>query len=164
MPVDKLFGALNISASGLSAQRKKLDAISSNLANANTTRTDEGGPYRRKITVMKAQKTEGFQIVLNRSARKLAVTRPGHISTAPALSTAREEEVGVKAEMTVDNSDFRRVYDPNHPDADADGYVRMPNVNIVTEMVDMITASRSYEANLSAINTAKKMARAALDI
>lgn len=164
MPIDKLFGALNISASGLSAQRKKLDAISSNIANANTTRTDEGGPYRRKITIMKAQKTTGFQLVLNRTAQKLAVTRPGHIRTAPALSTPREEEVGVKAEVTEDMSDFRRVYDPSHPDADADGYVRMPNVNIVNEMVEMISASRSYEANLSSIATTKKMANAALDI
>ncbi len=164
MPIDKLFTALNISASGLSAQRKKLDAVASNIANANTTRTENGEPYRRRVAVMKAQKTEGFQVVLQRTTNKLAVTNPHHIQVRKKILSNKEEEVAVQAQVKEDPSEFRKVYDPTHPDADEDGYVRMPNINLVTEMVDMINASRNYEANLSSINTAKKMAKAALDI
>ncbi len=164
MPIDKLFGALNISASGLSAQRKKLDAVASNIANVNTTRTENGEPYRRRIAVMKAKKAEGFQVVLRKTTQKLAVTNPNHLQPRKHLLTNKEEEVAVQAQIKEDPSEFRKVYDPSHPDADKDGYVRMPNINLVTEMVDMINASRNYEANLSSINAAKKMAKAALEI
>jgi len=164
MAIDKLFGALNISASGLSAQRKKLDAIASNIANANTTRTENGQPYRRRITVMKAKNLDSFEIALKEKSKKLAITNSKHLRGEPFKLTTRQRDVAVEASVQEDQSEFRRVFDPTHPDADEDGYVYLPNVNMVSEMVDMISASRSYEANVAAIDSAKKMARAALDI
>ena len=164
MSIDKIFSALNISASGLSAQRKRLDAIASNIANAQTTRTEDGGPYRRKISVMKEKKVDGFEIVLREKSQKLAISNPNHISEKRTVFTTKGKDVGVKTEIQEDVSEFKRVYDPTHPDADEEGYVSLPNINMVSEMVDMISASRSYEANLSAMDAAKKMAKAALDI
>jgi len=141
-----MFGAINASASGMTAERLRLDLISNNIANANTTRTAEGGAYRRQMAVFAARNGEGdFGSIM-----------------AGAMGQAGQ---GVRVVgITRDNAPLRRVYDPNHPDAKADGYVEMPNVNIVTEMVDMMTASRAYEANVTAVNTAKSMAMKALDI
>ena len=164
MSVDKLFGALNISASGLSAQRKKLEIISSNIANVETTKTKEGGPYRRKIAVLEAKKARSFDAVLRSKTNRLATTNPRHISGSDRLHRSKSEEVAVDVKVTEDQSELRSVYDPGHPDADENGYVRYPNVNMISEMVDMINASRSYEANVSSIDSAKKIARAALDI
>jgi flagellar basal-body rod protein FlgC len=164
MPIDKIFGALNISASGLSAQRKKLEVISSNIANAETTRTKEGGPYQRKIAVLKAKKENNFETVLKSKSGRLITTRAKHFPGSSILQKSGSQEISVQTNIETDQSDFKMVYDPNHPDADEDGYVYYPNVNMVTEMVDMINASRSYEANLTAIDASKKMAKAALDI
>lgn len=164
MPIDKVFGALNISASGLSAQRKKLEVISSNIANAETTRTDGGGPYQRKIAVLKAKKLNNFETVLRNKSSKLSTTHAKHFRGSDKMQKSRSQEISVQTNIETDGSDFKMVYDPNHPDANEDGYVYYPNVNMVTEMVDMINASRSYEANLSAIDASKKMAKAALDI
>jgi len=133
-----LFHSLDISASGLTAQRLRMDTIANNLANVNTTRTERGGPYRRQMPVFEAR--ESFAGTFRRLA---------------GVRVARIEE---------DTDPPRLVYDPGHPDADADGYVRMPNVNVVTEMVDMISASRAYEANIAALNAAKAMAIKALEI
>jgi len=115
-----------------------MDAIANNIANAESTRTSEGGPYRRQ--------TVTFRAVYENS---LGNPAPG----------------GVRVEsVTTDPSDFRLVHDPSHPDADANGYVKMPNVNIVEEMVDMISATRAYEANITAMNATKSMINAALDM
>lgn len=133
-----LFQSFDISASALSAQRLRMDTIANNLANVNTTRTEDGGPYRRHMAIF-------------------AERRPWQ---SGALGTG-----GVRVQGIVEDTDPpRRVYDPGHPDADADGYVLMPNVNVVTEMVDMISASRAYEANIAALNAAKAMATKALEI
>ncbi len=164
MPIDKLFGALNTSASGLSAQRRKLDNIASNIANAGTTRTEDGQPYRRKITVMRAKNSEGFRTVLQRKANLLSTSNPRHLKGANFTTSAPGTEATVEAKTVEDKAALKRVYDPDHPDADEEGYVYMPNVDMVSEMVDMINASRGYEANLSAMDAAKKMAKAALDI
>jgi flagellar basal-body rod protein FlgC len=126
------FGSMNISASGLSAQRLRMDVISENIANVDTTRTANGGPYLRKAAL--------FQEILE-NARGVRV-----------------------AEIATDNTPGQRVYEPGHPDADADGYVRMPNVNVTTEMVNMISASRSYEANITAMNSTKAMIAKTLEI
>ena len=140
-----LFGAIDASASGLTAERLRLDVISNNIANANTTRTVEGGPYRRQMVVFEP--------------------REGTASFAQVLSQQIDTGNGVRVVgITKDTSPTRRVYDPNHPDADANGYVEMPNINIVSEMVDMMTATRAYEANVTAVNAAKTMALKALDI
>ncbi|GAB4337355.1 MAG: flagellar basal body rod protein FlgC [Calditrichia bacterium] len=164
MPIDRMFSALNISSSGLSAQRRKLDAISSNIANAQTTRTEDGTPYQRKEVVMRSVKTESFDTMLRRSSERLHTSNPRHINGRREILKTRRDEAAVKAEIRTDPTDYRKVYDPNHPDADENGYVYLPNVNILSEMVDMLEASRSYEANLSAIDAEKKMAKAALDI
>jgi len=138
-----MFDMLDISASGMTAQRVRLDVISNNIANVNTTRTSEGGPYQRERVIFQERRvTKSFDDYLRES-------KPG----------------GVKVvSIQKDNSPFKVVYDPTHPDADEEGYVRFPNVNIVTEMVDMISALRSYEANVTAIDAAKSMMSKALDI
>ncbi|HEY8496796.1 MAG TPA: flagellar basal body rod protein FlgC [Limnochordales bacterium] len=130
-----------ISASGMTAERLRMDTIANNLANANTTRTAGGGPYRRQVPVFAARETR-------------VPGRPG------GFTGAGVRVIGIHH----DSSPPRLVYDPNHPDADANGYVAMPNVDVVREMVDLITASRAYEANVTAFNTAKNMAMRALDI
>src|SRR3954452_2783568 len=134
-----IFGSLDVSASALSAERLRMDVTAENLANAQSTRTANGGPYRRKEVVLEEQSGGGFAGALA-SAR--AAGAPGGVSVSA---------------ITEDPSPDRLVYDPSHPDANAQGYVRMPNVNPVTEMVDLISASRSYEANVTAMQTAKQM-------
>jgi flagellar basal-body rod protein FlgC len=142
-----IFRAMEISASGLTAQRLRMDVISNNIANVNTTRTAQGGPYRRKRVIFQEKRSEpNFRELLQNT-----------------LLNAAGEGVRVVA-IEEDNAPFRLVYDPSHPDADEDGYVRMPNVYIVTEMIDMISATRSYEANVTAINSVKSMISKALEI
>jgi flagellar basal-body rod protein FlgC len=141
-----MFGAIDASASGMTAERLRMDVISNNIANVNTTRTAEGGPYRRQIAVFQPRSGGGE-------------------SFAQILSNNIDAGSGVRvAGIIKDNAPFRRVYDPTHPDANSDGYVDMPNVNIVSEMVDMMTASRAYEANVTAVDAAKNMALKALSI
>ncbi len=140
------FSSMRVSASGLEAQNKRMNTISSNLANAETTRTPEGGPYRRKDPVLAAvTDRENF----------------GEI-----LQNKMDEDIqGVVVEDIVrDHRPPRMVYNPSHPDANEEGYVAMPNVNMVEEMANMITAQRSYEANVTALNAAKSMAQKALEI
>ncbi len=164
MKVQSIFTSLNISASGLSAQRKKLDAISSNIANANTTRTDSGEPYRRKVAVMEAEKVQDFDQLLVQKSVQLKTSDRRHFPSNPRTRVLSNTYEGVSAAVETDQSEFLKIYDPSHPDADEEGYVRKPNINVVSEMVDMISASRAYEANLSSIDAAKEMARRALDI
>ena len=145
-----LLSSMEISASALSAQRTRLNIINQNLANAQTTRTADGGPYRRKVTVFEA---EPFTNHLTRSMDR------------PSYPAGRDPRRGVLVEgIYADPSPFKKIYDPTHPDADASGYVEMPNVDLVIEMVNMINAGRSYEANVTAVNASKQMAQKALDI
>lgn len=140
----KTFNSLRISASGLSAERLRMDTIASNIANVSTTRGENGEPYRRKVAL--------FQQNLTREMDK-------------ATGKEKERLLGVKAvKVAEDPTDFRSVYDPTHPDANEDGYVLMPNVNILNEMADMIAATRAYEANVDAINAEKSMFSKALEI
>ena len=164
MKINKLFAGLNISAMGLSAQRKKMNAIASNMANAETTKTEDGQPYRRKIVTFQATGRQSFSHVLRSSDSALSITDPGHIKQG--FSTAEEETVpgGVATKETDDTAPFKEMYDPSHPDADANGYVKLPNVNIVSEMVDMVSASRAYEANVTAVTAAKSIAKDSLEI
>jgi flagellar basal-body rod protein FlgC len=141
-----LFDAISISASGLTAERLRMDVISNNIANANTTRTEEGGPYRRQMVIFQAREgeTSSFYDLLQKKVQ------PG---------------TGVRAVKIVkDPSPLRLIYDPSHPDADQQGMVNLPNVNIVAEMVDLIAATRAYEANVTALNSTKTMANRALEI
>ncbi|RBP46769.1 flagellar basal body rod protein FlgC [Garciella nitratireducens] len=140
----QVFDTMGISATGLAAERLRMDIISSNIANANTTRTEEGGPYIRKIPVFQ----EKFQDEVNK--------RTG---------TLERVSKGVKAvEIVDDDSQLQRVYDPSHPDADEEGYVVRPNVNILNEMVDLIAATRAYEANVTVMNASKDMMLKTLEI
>jgi flagellar basal-body rod protein FlgC len=141
-----LFGALEISASGLTAERMRMDVTAENLANAQTTRGADGGPYRRKIVLL-GEVPEGA----------------GFATALRGAMGSRSGQVEVVA-VTEDSSPPRQVYDPGHPDADERGYIQMPNVNPVTEMVDMITASRAYEANVTAMQTAKHMFSKTLEL
>ncbi len=138
-----VFSAMEVAASGLSAERTRMNTIASNLANAKTTRTAEGGPYKRLDPVFQA-------VPLERSG----VVNP----LGNAVSLVRVNSV------EQDKRDPMLVYEPGHPDADASGYVRYPNVNVVEEMVNMITASRAYEAGVTSIESVKAMARSALAI
>ena len=140
------FDALHTSSSGLSAQRIRMNVISSNLANANTTRTPEGGPYKRKDVLFAAQpQGESFKRMLQSRMH----------SALSGVKVAGVVEDGRPPEMK---------FDPGHPDANEEGYVPTPNINVIEEMVNMISATRSYEAGVSAINASKKMALKALEI
>lgn len=143
-----IFSAIDISASGLTAQRLRMDTISQNIANVNTTRTTGGGPYRRKLVVFEAREAQdGFNGMFSRALEK------------------QQTGQGVRAVGIVeDNTPPKMMYDPNHPDANDQGYVMLPNVNIVTEMVDMISATRAYEANTAAVRSSKDIALKALEI
>ncbi len=142
-----LFGSIDISGSGLSAERLRMDVTAENLANAQSTQGADGQPYRRKEVVLR-QAGGGFETALN-------------TAMGPGASPARGVEVVAIAE---DQAPNRMVYDPGHPDANAEGYVSMPNVDPVTEMVDLIAASRAYEANVTAMQTAKSMFTKTLDL
>ena len=140
-----MFKGIDISASGLTAQRLRMDSISSNISNAETTRDEDGNTYRRKIPVFR-QKLD-----------KQMGAGPG--------SASGSNSAGVEvAEIAEDQSPFRLEYRPNHPDANEEGYVELPNVSVMTEMVNMIDASRAYEANIKAISNYKSMANSALNI
>jgi flagellar basal-body rod protein FlgC len=149
----------------MSAQRKKMNTIADNIANAETTQTAQGGPYKRKLVQFKANTRQAFSTVMHASGLSLTRTDEAHFSDEGiGESSAETLPADIEARQQDDASPFKMVYDPGHPDADANGYVKMPNVNIVTEMVDMIAASRSYEANITAINAAKTIAKDSLEI
>ncbi len=143
-----LFGSMNVSASGMTAQRLRMDTISQNIANVNTTRGPNGLPYRRKTVVFEEiTKNNNFKGMLQSYLNDYKATG------------------GVKvSEISEDSAPFIRTYDPTHPDADKDGYVSMPNVNTIEEMTNLISANRSYEANITAFNATKSMISSALNI
>ena len=143
-----IFNTMKVSASGLAAERVRMDLIADNIANVETTRTAQGGPYKRKMAVFATKNNTSFSQMLKNETSRL---------------------LGVKVSRIVeDKSPSKLVYDPNHPDAftegDLEGYLALPNVDIVKEMVDMIGASRAYEANVTVLNGAKTMATKALEI
>jgi len=138
--------SMKISASGLSAQRQRMETISSNLANSETTRTPEGGPYRKKnVVVSSVPLSDSFTAHLNDEMKD------------------QVQEV-VVTQVVEDQSTPRMIFNPDHPDANEEGYVAMPNINMIHEMVDLINTTRSFEANIQAINTAKSMALRAIEL
>lgn len=136
--------SLNISGSGLTAQRLRMDVISENIANQDATRTEEGGPYRRKMVVLSS--VNNFKNMMLQNINEYAA---GGVEVT---------------EIVDDQSEFKLVYNPEHPDADENGYVSMPNVDTLKETVDMMEAYRAYQANVTALNTVKQMAVKALEI
>jgi flagellar basal-body rod protein FlgC len=148
-----LFDAIDASGSGLSAERLRMDVTSENLANAQTTKGADGQPYRRKEVVLQEAGATGTSF-----ATVLSSLQGGRAGGAGVTH-------GVKVSGIVeDGTALKRIYDPGHPDADKNGYVTMPNVNTVTEMTDLISSSRAYEANVTAMQTAKTMFNKTLDL
>ncbi|MCK8826320.1 flagellar basal body rod protein FlgC [Natroniella acetigena] len=138
-----VFNGMNVSSSGLTAQRVRMDLISNNIANVNTTRTEDGGPYRRQVPVFATRLQDELDKFNNNS----------------------QTGEGVKITKIAESDEPARLeYRPEHPDANQDGYVEKPNVNIVSEMTDMISATRAYEANVTALDSAKSMFESALRI
>ncbi|MBU0508907.1 flagellar basal body rod protein FlgC [bacterium] len=164
MKIDRLFTAMDVSASGLAVQRKRMNVIAENLANAETTRTAEGGPYRRQKVVLGQDRQ--FALELDAQTRVTNDLRREHVNHLPAKESTPDDSQfsGVKADVVADPSPFREVYDPGHPDADENGMVKLPNVDLVEEMTELIAASRAYEANVTAFNASKSMMKKALDL
>ncbi|MBE5946007.1 MAG: flagellar basal body rod protein FlgC [Lachnospiraceae bacterium] len=141
-----VFSAMNVAATGMTAQQLRMDVIAENIANASTTRTQDGEPYRRKQVVFTEKDTTSFDNILN-----------GYLS--------HYEPNGVKVTQIVeDQSELRLVYEPDNPDANEDGYVEYPNVDTVTEMTNLIDSSRAYEASATSFNAAKSMAMKGLEM
>ena len=143
-----LFQSFDISASGMTAERFRTDIIAQNIANVNTTRTEDGTPYRRKIVTFSEKQVTPFSDYYNTSRNA------GRIGNGVKVSSVKEDK----------ETDFVMEYDPSHPDADENGYVSYPNVNTVTEMTNLIDATRAYEANTTAFDASKSMAQAGLQI
>ena len=144
MSLDGIFTSFNISASGLTAERIRMNVLSNNIANAYTTKAEDGMPYRRQEVV--------FKSLINETD---AIDPDGNGYSSMG--------VGV-ADILEDDTPYKQIFNPGHPEADESGYVMMPNINVLEEMTDMIAATRAYEANLTAINAAKTMLNRALDI
>lgn len=161
-----IFTAIETSATGLTLQRRKMDVVAENIANAETTETKNGGPYRRqRVVVSENPENVPFKTHMVRAGAKLARTHANHIGGRLKPSIEETEVSRVDGEVIQDpTSDYRLIYDPSHPDANEEGFVRMPDIEIVNEMVDMMAATRAYEANTMAISAAKEMAKNALDI
>jgi flagellar basal-body rod protein FlgC len=154
-----LFRSLGISASGLSAQRQRMDTIAENIANAETTRTDVGGPYRRRTVALVTGQPGPIPVQLQ------AGELPDGTAAGELPGIMQEGEAGVQvSEVLEDPTEGPMVYDPGHPDADANGYVRLPNVRVTDEMVDMMDARRAYEANASVFTALKGMLKRATEI
>ncbi len=145
-----MFSAFNINASGLTAQRYRMDVISENVANASTTRTADGTPYRRKVVTFEEK---GGQTAFSRVLGEAAYSH-GYSGQGVKVSGLYQDY----------ETEMKKVYDPSHPDADDDGYVTYPNVNIITEMTNLIDASRAYEANSTAFSASKSMALQGLEL
>jgi len=155
--------SMSISASALTATRLRMDVIAENIANINTTRTADGEPYRRKYVVYQEKtKDKGFAAFINRAQN---VSGDKDWKYMSLLERAHNSPGGVRVlEIGTDMREFKYDYNPSHPDADENGYVRMPNVEVVQEMVDMMSAYRAYEANITALNVFKDMAVKTLEL
>lgn len=145
--MSNFFDSFNISATGLTAERLRMDIISRNIANVNTTRTASGSPYRRQIPIFQEMESTPFAEIFDR---------------VTGQNTSKE---GVEVvQIAEDQSPFNKEYNPSHPDADKDGYVLLPNVEVVSEMINLISANRAYDANVTIMNGAKSMALKAMEI
>ena len=162
--MSNFLSSFDISGYGLSAQRVRVNVISSNIANAQTTRTDEGGPYRRKEVVFKAI---NFNDQFNQALDSMTTSRKYEdpldenlfgTTPKPAITTVLVDKI------VRDDSKPKMKFEPNHPDADANGYVAYPNINPVVEMADLVEATRSYQANVAAFESAKNMANSAISL
>lgn len=165
MGIGDFFSTFNISAAGLSAEKKQLSATAENIANAKTTRTLDGTPYKRKVLSRKAiSQPVHFSGALDLARMNLQTSSGRHInasgSSASGLGPNRSRiETKVK-----ETDEFRKIYEPNHPDADEEGFVAYPDINVVSEMLELISASRAYEANITVMNSTKNLAKRSMEI
>lgn len=164
--MSEFFSALRISGSGMAVQRLKLNATAENIANAETTRTDEGGPYRRKnVQITADDVSTSFSGEFKRARLNLAKTHDNHRHNVRKFSTRNMDVSEAKGRVITNRRpEVKMVYDPTHPDADGEGYVAMPDINLVTEMVNMMVASRAFEANVTAVSATKEMVSEAMQI
>lgn len=164
MKVGGDFSGFNISAKGLSTQRKKMDIIAENIANAETTRTDKGAPYKRKFLKTTAEGEQKLLSNIPQPKLKLLTSKQEHMMGSINISSPKSNTADINAEVVQDSSQGELIFMPSHPDADENGYVESSNVNIINEMVEMIQATRNYEANLKALNASKEMIKDSLEI
>lgn len=165
----KILGSLfgfGISSRGMSIQRKKMELIAQNIANADTIRTENGEPYQRKfLSVKEGSNSFAAKLAAEGQILKLNTTNENHFSAANTKSISLPQvQDNIEIKEVADEKPGEILYMPDHPDADQNGYVQMSNVNIINEMVDMIAATRSYEANLTALNSSKQMVKDSLEI
>lgn len=149
-----IMSTFNVSASGMSAQRTRMDIIAQNIANVNTTRTEDGGPYRRQTVAMAERGNYNTNFRDYLTSLQTGVEAKRNVGKGVKITGIAEDHV----------TSMKKVYEPSHPDADEDGYVTYPNVDTVTEMTNLIDANRSYEANVTAFNATKNMIQKALEI
>ena len=161
-----IFRSMDISASGMSAQRRRTDAIAANIANAQVTNVDgNGNPYLRKHVSMSYVPEKSFQSTLREMTLKLKTSNSGHITEMSGSQKSKDVTPFVEGQETdIPNMKKNVVYDPSHPDADAEGYVTYPDVNIMEEMVDLMVASRTFDANVTVLNASKQMIMKSLEI
>ena len=166
MKVNMNFGGYGISSKGMGINRKKMDLIAENIANSETTKTPEGGPYKRKyLKVTGQEKTAKIIAPMANSTLEMRSSSSAHLSNNQSFAKSMElNNPEIQLSEIKDTKPGDMVFMPEHPDANENGYVNMPNVNIVTEMVDMIAATRGYEANVTAFNASKQIAKDSLDI
>ena len=164
--ISDFFSTFRISSKGLDAENRQLAITAENIANANTTRTAEGTPYKRKSLVREMiSNRHHFTSALNNAMLKMRTSNGAHFVESN-YDPRRVNQTGsseIKTEVAEAN-EFKQIYDPSHPDADATGFVSYPEINTVTEMLELISASRAYEANVTVMNASKNLARKALEI
>lgn len=164
--MSQMFSSLKISASGLSVFRRKMNVAAENMANVETTRTREGGPYKKKsVQISGKEVATNFSKALETAAVKMTQTSQAHLpgKSIPRFGTASVQHAQSR-ELVDKGQAVRMVYDPSHPDADEEGFVAMPDIDPLVEMVEMMTAARAYEANITAIQAVKEMSKKAMDI
>lgn len=170
MKISPNFSSFNMSAKGMSIQKRKMDLVAENMANSDTTKTKEGIPYQRKYLVVKNEETftNNFSAAQGNLTLKMARSESAHLQPAkfsgPVNNQQLSNDTGIESNIEVDKTQGNLVYMPDHPDSNKEGYVELPNVNVVNEMVEMISATRSYEANLTAFNSSKQIAKDSLEI
>lgn len=165
MRIGNNFLGFGISSKGLSIQRKKMNLIAENLANGNSVRTQDGKPINRKEMIV-IQKNGFFQNIFSdfKNSIKMIRTNPDHISNSESFGFSEDKIDNLEFKVKEDTTPGDIVYMPEHPNANEEGYVQLSNINTISEMIDMISATRSYEANLTAFNSSKQIAKDSLDI
>lgn len=159
---ENIFASFDISGQGMSVQRMRLSAVAKNIANANTTSGPDGQPYQREVVLVNSVDQSEFGQELDNQI-SLTTTTDGH-SDKTLNADGIQNNSTLEARIAKDNSPARLIYDPAHPDADENGYVHMPDINIVSEMVEMISAQRAFQANTNVIDAAKNIARNSMEI